>query len=688
MITLYRGDDTGGQLGKNVKIAFHCDDAVDMNGITVRFNLLNVITKEWTNVHDGDILEMFVTHEQSGKLPLGFLFGKIWGEDSSGKVRTFANRLPIIVTHDLRKVYGSDGLDSQDIHVYSSVDWDAIANKPTLFPSKIELVDGLTEALDGMVKSINGKTADAAGAVTLTLDSFANKDGEIQVKQTLMVSRDGGQTFNAVATLVDVWNEIDSHNSSATAHANLMAAIASTYARKSTTYTKTEVDDKINQFAAHYLTADADGSAFATVSALTGATAYYYAGTVVSPTKNDYAIVLDDDGKTARWAFFGEEETGVWQRQYYINSTSFTDDQWAAINSGIKDYLVPKILTIDESTATKKIVLGDKTFTSFAELTALVQNGVTRLKYYVTGAAGRPVLYTAHLCDASAIRFDATGTLGETVYTRSIAITKDGDDGIAVSVGTLTQVAKKSDIAEISTTFTSADAGKAADAKAVGEALAGKADTDGVDSVWQIHSIADFGTREYPVELHSDYKDGVTSLRIVINDGMTNKEYAFPVPDYESGKDTLKDVVAMLSDITAATKLTPVFDADGRVTGYKLGDKSSPVLLTDDAKAALFAGADFSRACAYKIVTVGANGMMTDRAINATSAASVTVPDDYTDLLIRASVTGSLSVTFPDGATKYGDAFPGEAGEYLITITKTGASEAYVRTIKLEVANA
>ena len=157
----------------------------------------------------------------------------------------------------------------------------------------------------------------------------------------------------------------------------------------------------------------------------------------------------------------------------------------------------------------------------------------------------------------------------------------------------LIEAAKKSDVPVLSTTFTEQDAGKAADAKAVGKALDGKADTDGVDSVWQIHSIADFGTREYPVELHSDYKDGVTSLRIVINDGMTNKEYAFPVPDYESGKDTLKDVVAMLSDITAATKLTPVFDADGHITGYKLGDKSSPVLLTDDAKAALFAGADF-----------------------------------------------------------------------------------------------
>ena len=81
-------------------------------------------------------------------------------------------------------------------------------------------------------------------------------------------------------------------------------------------------------------------------------------------------------------------------------------------------------------------------------------------------------------------------------------------------------------------------------------------------------------------------------------------------------------------------------------------------------------------------------GLLKDRAINTTSLASVTVPDNFTDLLVRASVASSLSVTMQEAITKYGDTFPGETGEYLITITKTGASEAYVRTIKLEVANA
>ena len=90
----------------------------------------------------------------------------------------------------------------------------------------------------------------------------------------------------------------------------------------------------------------------------------------------------------------------------------------------------------------------------------------------------------------------------------------------------------------------------------------------------------------------------------------------------------------------------------------------------------------------YSLYAVPSTGILKDRAINTTSIASVTVPDNFTDLLIRASVASSLSVTMPAAiATKYGDTFPAEAGEYLITITKTGASEAYVRTIKLEVAN-
>ena len=90
----------------------------------------------------------------------------------------------------------------------------------------------------------------------------------------------------------------------------------------------------------------------------------------------------------------------------------------------------------------------------------------------------------------------------------------------------------------------------------------------------------------------------------------------------------------------------------------------------------------------YPLYTVPSTGLLKDRAINTTSLATVTVPDNFTDLLVRASVASSLAVTMPTAITVYGDTFPSAAGEYLVTITKTGAAEAYVRTIKLEAANA
>ena len=91
----------------------------------------------------------------------------------------------------------------------------------------------------------------------------------------------------------------------------------------------------------------------------------------------------------------------------------------------------------------------------------------------------------------------------------------------------------------------------------------------------------------------------------------------------------------------------------------------------------------------YPLYDVTFKGFLKDRAINTVNASigTVIVPENVTDLIIRSSVSSSLAVAFQDSIiTKYGDTFPSEAGEYLITITKTGTAEVYVRTIKLEVA--
>lgn len=209
------------------------------------------------------------------------------------------------------------------------------------------------------------------------------------------------------------------------------------------------------------------------------------------------------------------------------------------------------------------------------------------------------------------------------------AVSLDANDVGAYTKGeTDAALAGKLDKTAVVAPFASATAGQAADAKAVYDAMNGK--VDNVDGV-----------------IENQLNVGPDEDCTVIVGGKINHAY---------------------------------YDGIGvSLATIKLPLESGTFALTSDIDARL----------PYPLYAVPSTGLLKDRAINTTSLASVTVPDNFADLLIRASVASSLSVTMPGAiATKYGDAFPGEAGEYLITITKTGAAEAYVRTIKLEVANA
>ena len=155
--------------------------------------------------------------------------------------------------------------------------------------------------------------------------------------------------------------------------------------------------------------------------------------------------------------------------------------------------------------------------------------------------------------------------------------------------------------------------------------------------------------------------------------------------------------IGMYDEWTSAPVWRDLYEAGYKFEGYasteqieNKADKATTLAgygITDGATKTELA--ELTAKVEYPLYAVPPTGVLKDRTINTTSLASVTIPDNFTDLLIRASVASSLAVTIPEAiTTKYGDTFPGDAGEYLITITKTGASEAYVRTIKLEVANA
>lgn len=101
------------------------------------------------------------------------------------------------------------------------------------------------------------------------------------------------------------------------------------FADLSNYYTKGETDAAIERVAAYYITADAQGHAFATYAALVSASTYYSGGVARVPTRNDYAVVLADEthgGAEYRYiyAIADGATSGQWEAQYPIETNDYT----------------------------------------------------------------------------------------------------------------------------------------------------------------------------------------------------------------------------------------------------------------------------------------------------------------------------------------------------------------------------
>ena len=577
-------------------------------------------------------------------------------------------------------------------------------------PNAIEWLKKKIDKLFGTaVFTVNGK-APTDGNVKIVLDDLADKDGNIETTKTIMVIRDGGESHDAVALYSDLINVIDVHNNDEVAHPELMATVANGFATKTEVekkydktggaitgdvsisgslsltgsapkitanqkdfsfptesgklaraedyYTTAEVDDKITTFVAHYLTGkDSTGRfvPFATHAALDYAKQhhteedpqFFYAGEPFTPTKNDYCVVLADEtvgGKTARYSFVGEWPTGSWQYQYTINDTAFSEAQWAAINSGVTSAWMESTLSALQSEV-ERAQAAEAQLTTKAENAQSAANAAQSAANVAQSSADEAHRAASVASDkADAVYAELANKLDKTAFADHTENTNNPHNVTAAQVGAVS-------------ISRSPDSDKTFDWS-----------PSGVDS-----NIRLFGTF-YKTGIGLGLWSGGGSLFNYHDD--TSDIYQFP-----TGK---SGTFALTSDIADAVKnkvgsFASVGGASASVENgvAKLSDffTASNSLLTETIDARL----------PYPLYAVPSTGLLKDRAINTTSLASVTVPDNFTDLLIRASVASSLSVTMPAAsATKYGDTFPAEAGEYLITITKTGAAEAYVRTIKLE----
>ena len=111
---------------------------------------------------------------------------------------------------------------------------------------------------------------------------------------------------------------------------------------------KAFVNSSINNYAAFYLTKNANGDAFETHGEMLLTSKFWNAGVERIPTKNDYLVVLQDETKTSalgvrpttRYVYQGEWPTGQFEFQYIVNNTSLTQAQVDAINSGITKSIV------------------------------------------------------------------------------------------------------------------------------------------------------------------------------------------------------------------------------------------------------------------------------------------------------------------------------------------------------------
>ena len=123
-MTIFKGDDVGGTLGK--RLVIHVHSKFDLAGCVIIFNYQG-ITRKFEGVQDGDQLELFFSHNETAKMTVGTFKGVMFAVDAAGKYRTIDNGIPIKVTTNLRECYGDNTFD---VTVGNAVDWANIIHKP------------------------------------------------------------------------------------------------------------------------------------------------------------------------------------------------------------------------------------------------------------------------------------------------------------------------------------------------------------------------------------------------------------------------------------------------------------------------------------------------------------------------------------------------------------------------------
>ena len=152
MITLFKGDDTGGMLGKSVVVEITTE--YDLSNCSVIFNYQGV-ERRWTNVKSGDRREVFFSHNETARMSVGTFKAVIIAVDAAGKVRTITNSLPIKVSTNLAECYGDN---VAQVTIGTTANWDSITGKP--FDGKtvsLSTDDDIIAAVGTIIEKLGGQ---------------------------------------------------------------------------------------------------------------------------------------------------------------------------------------------------------------------------------------------------------------------------------------------------------------------------------------------------------------------------------------------------------------------------------------------------------------------------------------------------------------------------------------------------
>ena len=154
MSTLFKGDDTGGMLGKSVVVEITTE--YDLSNCSVIFNYQGV-ERRWTDVKSGDRREVFFSHNETARMSVGTFKAVIIAVDAAGKVRTITNSLPIKVSTNLAECYGDN---VAQVTIGTTVNWDSITGKP--FDGKtvsLSTDDDIIAAVGTIIEKLGGQIA-------------------------------------------------------------------------------------------------------------------------------------------------------------------------------------------------------------------------------------------------------------------------------------------------------------------------------------------------------------------------------------------------------------------------------------------------------------------------------------------------------------------------------------------------